>query len=59
MEAGNRCYDQLVPEEVNRKIIDHSSDILMPYTHRSCENLVKEGIDRKNIFVTGNPIYEV
>lgn len=59
MEAGNRCYDQLVPEEVNRKIIDHSSDILMPYTYRSCENLVREGIDRKNIFVTGNPIYEV
>ncbi len=59
MEAGNRCYDQMVPEEVNRKLIDHSSDILMPYTYRSCENLTKEGIDRKNIFITGNPIYEV
>lgn len=59
MEAGNRCYDDLVPEEVNRRLIDHSSDFLLPYTHRSCENLVKEGIDRNNIFVTGNPIYEV
>lgn len=59
MEAGNRCYDDMVPEEVNRRLIDHSSDFLLPYTHRSCENLVKEGIDRNNIFVTGNPIYEV
>lgn len=59
MEAGNRCFDDMVPEEVNRKLIDHSSDILMPYTSRSCENLLKEGIDRKNIFITGNPIYEV
>ena len=59
MEAGNRQYNDIVPEEVNRRIIDHSSDILMPYTHRSCENLVKEGIDRKQIYITGNPIYEV
>tara|TARA_A100001035_G_scaffold279959_1_gene283206 strand:- start:4708 stop:5790 length:1083 start_codon:yes stop_codon:yes gene_type:complete len=59
MEAGNRCYDELVPEEINRKLIDHSSDFLLPYTFRSCENLIKEGIDRKNIFITGNPIYEV
>ncbi len=59
MEAGNRCYDHMVPEEINRKLIDHSSDVLMPYTYRSCENLIKEGIDRKNIYVTGNPIYEV
>ena len=58
-EAGNRCYDDKVPEEVNRRIIDHSSDCLLPYTYRSAENLVKEGIDRKNIFVIGNPIYEV
>ena len=47
MEAGNRCYDHRVPEEVNRKIIDHSSDILLPYTSRSCENLVSEGIPRR------------
>jgi len=59
MEAGNRCYDDRVPEEVNRRIIDHSSDVLMPYTYRSKENLVQEGIARENIFVTGNPIFEV
>lgn len=59
MEAGNRCYDDRVPEEVNRRIIDHSSTVLMPYTHRSKENLVREGIDRERIFVTGNPIKQV
>ncbi len=59
LEAGNRCYDNRVPEEINRRIIDHSSNILMPYTHRSKENLIREGIKRQNIFVIGNPIYEV
>ena len=59
MEAGNRCYDDRVPEEVNRRIIDHSSSILLPYTERSKENLVAEGIERERIFVTGNPIREV
>jgi UDP-N-acetylglucosamine 2-epimerase (non-hydrolysing) len=59
MEAGNRCYDDRVPEEVNRRIIDHSSTVLLPYTQRSKENLVREGIERERIFVTGNPIYEV
>ncbi|MBU2615043.1 MAG: UDP-N-acetylglucosamine 2-epimerase, partial [Elusimicrobia bacterium] len=59
MEAGNRCYNDKVPEEINRRIIDHSSDFLMPYTQRSKENLVREGIDRNKIFVTGNPINEV
>ena len=59
MEAGNRCYDDRVPEEVNRRIIDHSSDILMPYTHRSKENLRREGIENDRIFVIGNPIFEV
>ena len=59
MEAGNRCYDDRVPEEVNRRIIDHSSDILMPYTYRSRENLLREGIPGYRIFVTGNPIKEV
>lgn len=59
MEAGNRCYDNRVPEEVNRRIIDHSSSILLPYTERSKENLVREGIERDRIFVTGNPIKEV
>lgn len=59
LEAGNRCYDDKVPEEINRKIIDHCSSIHLPYTERSKENLIKEGIDRKYIYVTGNPIYEV
>lgn len=59
MEAGNRCYDDRVPEEINRRIIDHTSDVLLPYTYRSMENLVREGIDRARIFVTGNPILEV
>ena len=59
MEAGNRCYDDRVPEEINRRVIDHCSRILMPYTHRSKENLIREGIDRTRIYVTGNPIWEV
>ncbi len=59
MEAGNRCYDDRVPEEINRRIIDHSSNVLMPYTHRSKENLMREGFERRRIYVTGNPIYEV
>lgn len=59
LEAGNRCYDDRVPEEINRRIIDHCSTVLMPYTHRSKENLLREGIERDRIFVIGNPIYEV
>lgn len=59
MEAGNRCYDDRVPEEVNRRIIDHSSDVLMPYTERSRQNLLSEGIPGERIYVTGNPIKEV
>jgi UDP-N-acetylglucosamine 2-epimerase (non-hydrolysing) len=59
MEAGNRCYDDRVPEEVNRRIIDHSSDVLLPYTERSRKNLLREGIPGARIFVTGNPILEV
>jgi len=59
LEAGNRCYDDRVPEEINRRIIDHCSTVLMPYTHRSKENLLREGIERERIFVIGNPIYEV
>jgi UDP-N-acetylglucosamine 2-epimerase (non-hydrolysing) len=59
MEAGNRCYDDRVPEEVNRRIIDHSSDLLMPYTERSRQNLLSEGIPGQRIYVTGNPILEV
>ena len=59
MEAGNRCYDDSVPEEVNRRVIDQSSSVLLPYTRRSAENLVREGIERQRVFVTGNPIKEV
>lgn len=59
MEAGNRCFDDRVPEEVNRRIVDHSSDILLPYTHRSKENLFREGFPSNRVYVTGNPINEV
>jgi UDP-N-acetylglucosamine 2-epimerase (non-hydrolysing) len=59
LEAGNRSYDNRVPEEINRRVIDHCSNVLMPYTHRSKENLLREGIERQRIFVVGNPIYEV
>ncbi|MDK9718447.1 MAG: UDP-N-acetylglucosamine 2-epimerase (non-hydrolyzing) [Trichlorobacter sp.] len=59
MEAGNRCYDDRVPEEVNRRLIDHSSDVLLPYTERSRQNLLQEGIAAERIYVTGNPINEV
>ena len=59
MEAGNRCYDDRVPEEVNRRLIDHASDVLMPYTDRSRENLLREGFANDRVLVIGNPIYEV
>lgn len=59
MEAGNRCYDDRVPEETNRRLIDHSSDVLLPYTERSRANLLREGIDAQRVYVTGNPILEV
>jgi UDP-N-acetylglucosamine 2-epimerase (non-hydrolysing) len=59
MEAGNRCYDDRVPEEINRRLIDHSSDVLMPYTERSRANLLREGIPGEKVYVTGNPIFEV
>jgi UDP-N-acetylglucosamine 2-epimerase (non-hydrolysing) len=59
MEAGNRCFDDRVPEEVNRRVIDHSSSVLLPYTERSRANLLREGIPAERVFVTGNPIREV
>lgn len=59
MEAGNRCYDDRVPEEINRRIVDHCSDVLMPYTERSRSNLLREGIPGQRVYVTGNPIYEI
>jgi len=59
MEAGNRCFWDRVPEEVNRRVIDHTSTILMPYTQNSKANLLQEGIHIGRIVVTGNPIFEV
>jgi UDP-N-acetylglucosamine 2-epimerase len=59
MEAGNRCFDQRVPEEINRKIIDHISDINMPYTSIAREYLLREGILPDRIIKTGSPMYEV
>lgn len=59
MEAGNRCWDWNVPEMVNRTIVDHISDINLPYTEHSRRYLLNEGLDGKTIFVTGSPMREV
>ena len=59
MEAGNRCYDERVPEEMNRKIIDVLSTYNLPYTENSKNNLLNEGFHKNNVLKTGNPIYEV
>jgi UDP-N-acetylglucosamine 2-epimerase (non-hydrolysing) len=59
MEAGNRCFDWRVPEEKNRRLIDHVSDFLLPYTPRSREYLLAEGIDPQKIMTSGNPITEI
>ena len=59
MEAGNRCFDDRVPEEINRRVIDQCSSVLMPYTERSRENLLREGIASDRVYVTGNPIKQV
>ena len=59
MEAGNRCFDQNVPEEINRRIVDHISDINLPYTEHSRRYLLSEGIRKEHIFVTGSPMTEV
>jgi UDP-N-acetylglucosamine 2-epimerase (non-hydrolysing) len=59
MEAGNRCFDWLVPEEKNRRLIDHISDWLLPYTPRSREYLLREGISAQKVFMSGNPITDI
>lgn len=59
MEAGNRCYSDTVREEVNRRVIDACSDVLLPYTQNAKQNLLAEGYSPSRILVTGNPIYEV
>jgi len=59
MEAGNRCFDQRVPEEINRKIVDHLSDINMPLSEHARRYLVAEGIRPETIIKTGSPMKEV
>ncbi len=59
MEAGNRCFDQRVPEEINRRIIDHTSDINMPYSDIAREYLLREGLPPDRIVKTGSPMREV
>lgn len=59
MEAGNRCFDQRVPEEINRKIVDHISDINLPYTTLSREYLLREGLPPDRVIKTGSPMFEV
>jgi UDP-N-acetylglucosamine 2-epimerase (non-hydrolysing) len=59
MEAGNRCFDERVPEEINRRIVDHISDINLPYSEISREYLLREGIAPDRIIKTGSPMYEV
>lgn len=59
MEAGNRCFGQRVPEESNRKIVDHISDINLTYSSIAREYLLREGISADRIIKTGSPMYEV
>ena len=59
MEAGNRCFDSRVPEEVNRKIVDHTSDINLVYTEHARRNLLAEGLPADQIFITGSPMAEI
>ena len=59
MEAGNRCYDERVPEEANRRVIDSVSKYNLPYTENSKQNLLNEGYHKNFVFKTGNPIFEV
>lgn len=59
MEAGNRCFDQRVPEEINRKIVDHLSDINMPLSEHARRYLIDEGLPPENVIKTGSPMKEV
>lgn len=59
MEAGNRCFDQRTPEEINRKIVDHLADINMVYTEHARRNLLAEGVKPDTIIKTGSPMHEV
>jgi UDP-N-acetyl-L-fucosamine synthase len=59
MEAGNRCFDDRVPEEINRRIVDHTADINLPYSTIARNYLIAEGLDPDRIIKTGSPMYEV
>ena len=59
IEAGNRSYDPRVPEEINRKLIDHLSDINLCYSENARQNLINEGLTYENVFVVGSPLKEV
>jgi UDP-N-acetylglucosamine 2-epimerase (non-hydrolysing) len=59
MEAGNRCFDMRVPEEINRRIVDHVSDINMPYSSISRDYLLREGLSPDRVITTGSPMFEV
>lgn len=59
MEAGNRCFDENLPEEINRRIVDHISDVNLPYTEHARRYLLAEGVRKEHIYVTGSPMAEV
>ena len=59
MEAGNRCFDFNVPEEINRRIIDHISDFNLVYTEHARRHLISEGLPHRRVYLTGSPMYEV
>ena len=59
MEAGNRCFDENLPEEINRRIVDHISDVNLPYTEHARRYLFAEGIKKEHVFVTASPMREV
>jgi len=59
MEAGNRCFDENLPEETNRRIVDHISDVNLPYTEHARRYLISEGVRKEHIYVTGSPMKEV
>ena len=59
MEAGNRCFDENLPEEINRKIVDHISDVNLPYSEHARRYLFSEGVKKEQVYVTGSPMAEV
>jgi len=59
IQAGNRCFDQRVPEEINRKIVDHTADINLTYSDIAREYLLREGLPADRIIKTGSPMLEV